>query len=104
MHKVVRFLQIPVIRPAGLDDDDRVWHACAVKKRRSAPTAKRKTPARPARTANRKKTRPDSRRLQLYFGFKVSVEPGSKAAANHGPVQGACAHAAALRDAQNGAV
>lgn len=83
MHKVVRFLQIPVIRPAGLDDDDRVWHACAVKKRRSAPTAKRKTPARPARTANRKKTRPDSRRLQLDFGFKVSVEPGSKAAANH---------------------
>jgi AraC-like DNA-binding protein/mannose-6-phosphate isomerase-like protein (cupin superfamily) len=53
-----------------------------VRKRRANP-AKRPTSSRAARNAKRKKSRPDSRRLQLDFGFKVSVEPGSKAADNH---------------------
>ena len=53
-----------------------------MRKRRANP-AKRPTSSRAARNAKRKKSRPDSRRLQLDFGFKVSVEPGSKAAANH---------------------
>ena len=53
-----------------------------MRKRRANP-AKRPTPSRAARNAKRKKSRPASRRLQLDFGFKVSVEPGSKAAANH---------------------
>jgi AraC-like DNA-binding protein/mannose-6-phosphate isomerase-like protein (cupin superfamily) len=53
-----------------------------MRKRRAIP-AKRSAPARAASNAKRKKSRPASRRLQLDFGFKVSVEPGSKAAANH---------------------
>jgi AraC-like DNA-binding protein/mannose-6-phosphate isomerase-like protein (cupin superfamily) len=69
-------------RPAGLDARSGVWHFYEVKKSRS-PRIKSKASSRKTRGTTRKKERPVSRRLQLDFGFKVSVEPGSKAAANH---------------------